>query len=326
MSKKRPRDLIREASRMLSSASYCPKKLTAIHAGIAATVSLVVALLTYLLGIGIGETTGLGGISKLAALETAQTVLRVAIAIFGPFWSLGFIAAVIHLARGQAATPSTLLAGFHRWGAALRLMILETLIYCIATFSTMQLGAYIYALTSAADELFALMDQLVNIDADALYNLLSTLDYNTVIRLFWGMLPFFFLLPLVVVILLSYRLRLAQYILMDDPRVGARLAVAISIRLTKKNCLRLFALDLRFWWFYLLEGLVQVVCYGDLLLPMFGVELGMNAALASFLFYILAMVCQVGLYAWQKPRVFTSYALFYDDLLPRQMPEQGAAN
>ena len=326
MSKKHPKILIQEASDVLSSASYCPKKLTAIHAGIAAVASLVVALLTYLLDIGIGETTGLGGISKLAALETAQTVLRTAITILGPFWSLGFISAVIHLARGQMATPHTLLSGFRRWGAALRLMILEALIYCIATFSTMQLGAYIYALTPASNEFYKLMGQLSVVDAEALYNLVATLDYNTMIRLFLGMLPFFFLLPLVVVILLSYRLRLAQFLLMDDNRIGARLAIAISIRLTKKNCLRLFALDLRFWWFYLLEMLVQIVCYGDLLLPMMGVELAMSPVLTSFLFYALAMACQVGLYAWQKPRVFTAYALFYDDLLPRQNPEQEESN
>ena len=88
----------------------------------------------------------------------------------------------------------------------------------------------------------------------------------------------------------------------------------------KKNCAKLFLLDLRFWWFYGLEIVVQLLCYADLLLPLVGVQLGMNGVLASFLFYALALVCQVGLYAWKKPEVFTSYSLFYDDLLSKAQP------
>lgn len=326
MTKRNPRALMQEASERLASASYCPKKLTAIHAGIAAAASLAVALLTYLLGIGIDDTAGLGGISSRAALETAQTVLQVAVSILSPFWALGYISATIHLARGQAATPHSLLAGFRRWGAALRLLMLEGLIYCLAAFFTMQFGASIYAFTPAANELVTLLEGITVTDTSAVYELLSGLDSSAVMRIFWSMLPFMLLPPVVVVLLLSYRLRLAQYVLMDSPRTGALFAIAVSVRMTRKNCLRLFALDLRFWWFYLLEVLVQVVCYGDLLLPIFGVELGVNAVLASFLFFALAMVCQVGLYVWQKGRIFTCYALFYDDLLPRQMPEQEQSN
>ena len=326
MSKKHPKILMREAAERVSSASYCPKKLTAIHAGIAAGASLLVALLTYLLGIGIDDTAGLGGINSRAALETAQTVLQMVISILSPFWALGFVSAALHLSRGQMAAPNSLLAGFRRWGAALRLMLLEALIYCAVVFVTMQMGSYIYALTPASDELANLVNQMPALDMASLYELVYSLDQSALMRLFLSIVPFVFLPPLVAVILLSYRLRLSQFVLMDEPRVGALFAIAVSIRLTKKNCLRLLALDLRFWWFYLLEVLIQILCYGDLLLPMFGIQMGMNAVLASFLFFALAMACQVGLYVWQKPRFMTSFALFYDDLLPRQMPEQESAN
>ena len=68
--------LINEAKQAVSAASYSPKKLTALHAGISAAVGLLVALLTYLLGSGVGNPTGLGGIGTQAALETAQTILQ----------------------------------------------------------------------------------------------------------------------------------------------------------------------------------------------------------------------------------------------------------
>lgn len=148
--------------------------------------------------------------------------------------------------------------------------------------------------------------------------LLMGLDSQVLMQIFWSMAPFLFLPALIVMVLLSYRLRMAQFLLMERPEFGAVFAVVTSFRLTKKNCLRLFMLDLRFWWFYVLDMVVLVLCYGDLILPLMGVELGMNGVLASFLFYALALVCQIVLYMWQKPQIITSYALFYDDLLPRQ--------
>ena len=74
----------------------------------------------------------------------------------------------------------------------------------------------------------------------------------------------------------------------------------------------------------MLEVVVGVLCYGDLLLAAFGVDWGTTGWLASLLFYALALGVQMGLYVWKKPQVFTSYALFYKILLPRQ-PENPSA-
>ena len=319
------KSLIADAKQAVSAASYCPKKLTALHTGISAAASLLAALLTYLLSTGIGDTAGLGGIGTRAALETAQSILSLALSILAPFWGLGFVSAAIQMARRQSVTPHTLLDGFRRWGPVLRMLLLEGVIYFCITFAAIQFGTFLYLMTPFADPLNALVQQMADsgaTDTATLMQLLLELEHSALMGIFWSMLPFMALPVLAIVIPVSYRLRLANFILMDEPRVGALFAIALSFRLMKKNCVKLFLLDLRFWWFYALEVMVQLLCYGDLLMPLFGVELGMNGVLASFLFYALALLCQTGLYVWQKPQVFTSYALFYDSLLPQESTVQ----
>lgn len=319
------KSLVNEAKQAVSAASYCPKKLTALHTGISAAASLLVALLTYLLSTGIGDTAGLSGIGTRAALETAQSLLELTLSILAPFWSLGFVAAALNLARRQQAAPHTLLSGFRRWAPALRMLLLEGMIYFAITFAAIQLGSFLYTMTPFADPLNQILEQMADAgttDTAALTQLLLELDDKELMGIFWTMIPFMALPALAVIIPVSYRLRLAQFILMDQPQAGALFALVLSFRLMKNNCMKLLQLDLRFWWFYALEIVVQILCYGDLLLPLVGVELGMDVVLASFLFYALALVGQAGLYVWKKPQVFTAYALFYDALLPKEQPAE----
>ena len=109
------KELIRQARQAVAESSCNPKKLAAIHTGIAAAAGLAVALLSYLLGTGIGGTGGLSGIGPRAILETAQSALNLAISILTPFWALGFVAASLRMARREDTGPRTLLTGFRIW-------------------------------------------------------------------------------------------------------------------------------------------------------------------------------------------------------------------
>ena len=325
MSTYQPKSFISGGKDAVAAASYCPKKLTLIHTGVAVAASFLVALLTYLLGTGIGETGGLSGISSRAALETAQSLLELAVSTLSPFWALGFVAAALRMARREEFTPKTLLQGFRYWAPALRMLLLQGVLYFCVILISAQVGSFLFMMTPFSAHFNALAEQLAaagTTEPDALTQLLMQLDYDSLLRLFWSMAPFLLLPALIACLLLSYRLRLAQFLLMDHPEMGALFAILQSIRLSKRNCLKLFRLDLHFWWFFALEVLVQVLCYGDLILPLLGVELNMNGVLASFLFYALALVCQVGLYVWKKPQIMASYALFYDHLLPQESEEE----
>ena len=65
----------------------------------------------------------------------------------------------------------------------------------------------------------------------------------------WSML---FLIPGIIA---SYRYRLAAYLMLEDPRLGALEAITHSKRLMKGYKGRLFVLDLSFFWWYLLSGI-----------------------------------------------------------------------
>lgn len=326
MSNFQPKQLLSAGRQAVAGASYDPKKLTLIHAGISAAAGFLVTLMSYLLSLGMDQVGGLSGMSHLAALETAQTILEVLLSILGPFWALGFIAAAIHWARGNDPTPHTLLTGLRRWGPVLRMLMAEGLIYVVVLWISIQIGSYMYVLTPFSQPLMELLQQLVpaadSMNIEAALQVLEGLDDKAILHMILTALPFTVLPGLIVIILLSYRMRLAPYILMDEPRCGAVFAVIMSFKLTRKHTLELFRLDLNFWWFYVLEAVIAVLCYGELILPLLGLELGINPVLASFLFYALALVCQTGLYIWQKPRIFATYALFYDGLIPREAEEE----
>ncbi len=304
----------------VSAASYSPRKLALIHTGVVAVVGLLVAVLNYLLNIGIGSTAGLSGIGTRTALETAQTVLQLISTVLTPFWAIGFIAAALQYANRGNPTPHTLLTGFRCWGPVLRLLLLQFGLYFLVAMAVSQVGSVLYSLSPASSRLYALMEQLT-LEGGDMEQLLSQLDADVLMDVLLGMLPFLLIPMLAVILYLSYRLRFAQYLLMTFPRMGAMLAMAQSFKLTKGNCLRLLKLDLRYWWFYLLEVLVTVLCYGDLLLEVLGVNWGDAGWLASLLFYALALTVQTALYVWKKPQVLTTYALFYKSLLPQ--PENG---
>lgn len=316
-----PRALVLEAKQAVGDTTYPPRKLALLHTGVTAAASLAVALLTYFLDAGIGNTGGLSGLGSRAILQTAQSILQLLVSVLSPFWVMGFVAAAIQLARRQEATPHTLTKGLRRWGPSLRMLILECLIYLVVVMVAVQLGTTLYTLTPASNQLRALIEQIETADTDSLTILLESLDEATLLRLFLSMLPFI-LIPLgALLIPVAYRLRLAEYVLMDDPRCGALFAITASFRLTKGNCWKLFRLDLRYWWFYALEILVALLAYGDVLLPVLGVTLDLGAITASMIFYALALGGQLLLYSWKKPQVMTTYALFYDHLRPKEQVE-----
>lgn len=318
----RPKELISEAKTLTAEASYSPRKLALIHAGVAAAAGLILTVLTYLLDIGIGSSGGLSGIGNRALLETVQSVLQLAASVLSPFWALGFVAAALHLSRRQEANANTLLAGLRRWGPALRMLLLEGLIYFAIIMVAVQIGSLLYTFSPAASQLETLVEQIVTAgDADALTALLENLDEETLVGILLGMLPFLLVPMALMLIPVAYRLRLAQYILMDEPGCGALMAITLSFAMTKGNCLKLLKLDLRYWWFYLLEVVVILLGFADVLLPLLLPGLEANATVLATVFYVVALGGQLALYAWKKPQVYTTYALFYHRLIPQQQPQ-----
>ena len=117
-----------------------------------------------------------------------------------------------------------------------------------------------------------------------------------------------------------FRYRMAQYLLMDDPQMGALSALRASRHMTRGNRIALLRLDLSFWWFFLLQGMTILLCYADVLLPMIGISLPGSASVWSLICYLVYAVAQVALYWWAGARVETTYAVAYCGLRQMRQP------
>ena len=294
------------------------KRIVLIWAGASALVSLLVSFISFLLEGQIAGTGGLSGIGLRSALTTAQTLFSLANMVLMPFWSLGFTACVLRFADGNDCTPQNLLEGFRRMGPAFRMMLLRALLYIGIALLTGNLASILFSMSPASMEMYALLE----VHEEAF--LAGTLTDEVAMEILMATKPMLIggaLLCVAVLIPVTYRLRLAKFRLMDEPRCRARVSLLESNRLMRRNGWALFRLDLSFWWYFLAELLAAALCYGDIFLAALGVTLPFGSELAFFLFYVLGLGAQVALLYCKGNQVQTTYALFYRTLaVPKEEP------
>jgi uncharacterized membrane protein len=297
--------------------AYAPnaKQLVLLWAGVNTVLPLLVSVLNFILNTQIAQTGGLSGIGLRSILSTAQEALSSLTSLLLPFWNLGYTAAMLHLVRKQSTNNNTLLEGFRRFGPYLRLMLLMVLLFIAIGIAAFYVGITILSVTPLADPVYAVIDQSQSI-------LSGTIDDATLALASQALMPIFFIccgLALLLLIPVFYRLRMAEFCLLDSPHRSARLVMWESRKMMRRNCLQLFQLDLSFWWFYLAQVLLMALCYGDILLPLLGITLPFSEDAAYFIFYIAALLAQFALLYGCSNHVQTTYAAFYDTL---RAPEQ----
>ncbi len=320
---KNHRTMKQEAAAALSQASYDPRKLVFIHSGVTLGLSLLLTVLDFVITRQINMSGGLSGLGIRTWLGTIQSVLQFASAVLIPFWQMGFVFTVLRMARKQSAGPRCLMEGFHHVLPVLGLMLLETIVISGVGLICMYISSFVFMLTPSAGSLAEAMAPIMSgsmltptvPDEAAMTSIMNAMQPIVII---WAVLF------LIVVIPILYRFRMAKFILMDSPKPRAFGALIGSCRLMRRNCMNLFRVDLSFWWYYLLQGLITVIGYGDVLLYRMGVQLPFPRTVSFFLFYILYAVLQFALLLWVKAHVDTTYAVVYDHLLtqPEAAPKQ----
>ena len=293
-------------------------KLILIYAGVSLGISALLTLISYALDVAISGTSGLAAIDTVAFLETVETFLRTLQTIAAPFWSMGYLYAIMQTARQQSADSVNLLNGFRHFGPVLRTTFLRLAIYFALIMVGAQLAGLVFMITPDAKELIAQTEALMQNSQTPDYEAL--LSNDAYMAAMMPAIPYMVVGALLPLIPLFYRMRMMDYVLMDQPRNGAFYAFGRSMRMTRKQCLQIFKVDLHFWWFYLLELLTLAICFGDLLLPMLGIALPINPTLAAFVFYAVGLLCQFGLYMWKQNEVSATYALLYDALRQESIP------
>lgn len=315
----------KQAEERLTGASYDPKKLALIYAGAAFAASLIITLVDLVLMRGIGNTSGLSGLGMRSVLETVREVLRTALSAALPFWEFGFIYTALAMARGGDNRPTGLLEGFRRFGPVLRLQLQRGLLFVGIAMVCMYAGAFLYYASPMAGKLMAALEPVLTETAtlEEVEAYLTQLPMDQLIGLVWPALVMGVVLSALVVIPLYYKMRLADFYVMDEPKMLPMVAMVTSSRQMRKKRMKLFLLDLSFWWYYGGILLSVLLCYGDVLLPWLGVELPMSDDGAWLLFFMLGNALLFVVDWLGRSRVQTAYALAYD-ILRQQEPQQEA--
>ncbi len=321
--------LKKTAASRLSDAAYDPRLLVLIHTGVSLGAALLVAVVSYILQQKIGTTGGLSGIGLRSVLTTAQSFLQLILTLLTLFWEIGIVFVAIRLARGLTARPESLTAGFRRFGPVLRLKLLQMFLCSILAMPCMYISAAIFSMTPLSQDFQArilpiweqamVSGQMAELDAAAMDAILQTM---------LPLIPVFIVVYLAVLLPLLYRLRMAEYVIMDDAPCGALPALIASWRMTRGRALALLKLDLSFWWFYGLQALAIGLAYCDQLLPLLGISLPIPADGAYFLFYGLYVAAELALFWRFGSHLHTTYAVAYESLriqlpIPPQNPFPG---
>ena len=317
------RNTLRQQAAQKLDAALNRDKLVLLFVCVTAALSLAAGIVSMVLDGQIAETGGLGGMQLRSTLSTIQAMLTIALFVFVPFWDLGYASVVLKLGRGEPAKEKDLLNGFRRFGPALRLMLLRQVINFALVFVAVQLASIVFSFTPWSTPFYQQLESTGLVDA------VTEMDEATMQALVSAMIPYWILTIVIYVAALipvTYRLRMAEYRIMDDPKCGALMALLQSNRMMKGNCIALLKVDLSYWWYYLAYILVPLLCYGDVLLPLVGVELPFDPTVSFFLFYVLAQGAQI-LFFWRcRNQVECTYVRAYDTLqealiLPAQPPK-----
>lgn len=280
-------------------------RMAAIHTGVIVLAGVILTLTQWMLAKNIEGATGLSGLGTVSLLQTMQTVLQWANILLVPFWNLGFLYVALRWARGESAQTGDLLMGFHRVRPCIGLLLNRLLISFGVMFFCVYACSAIYMMLPVSTELMALIGD-AGADIEAAYAALGQMDLTTLTRLLAPMLILSGVMYLAILTPMLYRIRLTEYVILDNRGIRAFPAMLISATLLRRRCWQLFKLDLRFWWYYGLKVLCILLCYGEVVLQMLGISLPMGEDGAFLLFYVLYLLMLLGVEVCFRPRVDTA--------------------
>ena len=311
------------ASRRLE-ASASQKQIVLIYVALALGLTALVTVLNHVLDLQIENFGGLSNLGKKTMLSSVQSMLPMAQSILTMCLDVGYVAAMLRIARGMYTSPQTLRLGFDRFWVLLRCSIFKGLILTGVTFVSIYTGIMIFMLTPLAEPVVEIVTPLMS--QMSLLDSAVMIDDATYAQLVRAMLPCFAFGGVMLLILggpIFYSFRMVNYVIIDKPAMGALMALRESKKMMRGHRLQLLKLDLSLWPYYLASGAALVVCYGDVILPMLGVELPVSEMVAFFGFYALYMAASFCVHYFLRNRAEVSYALAYDAVKPEEKQSGG---
>lgn len=289
------------------------RQILLVYCGIVLASCLVTTGLGQGLGSLISRSGGLGNLGTRSMLSTFQTLLPIAHTLVLLVLDLGLLAAMLRISRGQFTSPQTLRTGLARFFPMLRLILLQIPIYLALGIAAMYAAMMLFFLTPLSNSAVKLLMPMVTAGTNP-QQMVDTLlaDEATLTNFFRAIAPMYGIvlaLFLGLMIPVSYRLGMAKLVILEDPQAGAFRALSESFRMTRRNCMAFFKLDLSFWWFYLLNLLVSVLSLAESFLPL--------SESMDWLLYGAALLLQTLVYYFLRPRLEVSRCLIYNAIRPK---------
>lgn len=317
------RELKRFAGERVANA-HDPKRIVLIYTGLTIALSLLGMAADYMLDLQIGKLGGLSNMGTRTVLSTFQSILPLAQSVLSMCLSVGFLSAMLRIARGQYASPQGLRLGFDRFWVLLRSTVIQGLIYSGVVIGGVYIGIMVFMISPLSRDVMELLTPYVT-DVSVLNSAVVLEDavYAQFSQLMW---PGYLICGVVLAVLglpIVYYYRMVNYVIIDKPAMGALAALRESKKMMRGNRLKLLKLDISMWWYYGALTLASVICYGDEILPMLGVALPFSPDVSFFLFYALYLAATAVIYYFMLDRVEVTYALAYDAVKPEEPKDNG---
>ncbi len=320
-----PSEVKKTAARRLRDVQ-AEKKVAAVYAGLTLGLSALVVLLSLVLELLIDRSGGLGGMGRRTVLISLQNILPIIAIPVSLCLELGYQAAMLRVARGQYVTPQSLRLGFDRFWVLLRCVLLEAAMLFGVCLGGIYLGSLLFMMSPFSDRVVELARPLM--ENATVLNPQAVLDSGVYDQLMSAMAPAFGLCLILVAVLavpLAFRYRMAQYVIIDKPGIPAVMALRESRKMMKGNLWKLLKLDISLWWYYGLDVLARLICYGDVVLALAGVSLPWSGTVSYYGFFAVYLAVQFAIYYFLRNRVETAYAIAYDSIRPKDAAPSGGA-
>ena len=310
-----PRSLVAGADEALRVGRK-PREVALWYAGLITLVSLAVMALDYAAGKELDKATGLSNMGLNAILSTVQTITPVVQMLAQMCLSLGYLYAMLRIGRKLYADKNDLKEGLRRFGPMIRMFLIQTLLYLALGMALVYPITIVYMFTPLSDGLLEATAGMTEAQMNAMLQ-----DPAQMEQLMGLMMPFlivFAVIFLVAMIPIRFHFRMANYLLVDNPRRGAFQALRESFRMMRRNCLKLLKVDLHLWWYHALMLLAGLLAYGDLLLALLGISLPVSSESGFYLFQALYLLAMFGIYYFLRNRVELTYIMAYETLRPKE--------
>ena len=320
MNIKNRKELRRQAAAALADNPGDPKQTSLIFALVTAGSLLFVSILSILLTVRISQTGGLGGLALRSTLTTIRQAAPLILLIGLLCLNLSRQGVAMKMARRVSVQPRTLLEGFARIGAMIRLLALYYLIISILHSFCEVLGNALYMLSPFSADVIQSFFPYANqiLGGVSFETLMQDAEFvELIVDYSRKAAPVGWALTALVALILSYRVRMVGYCLMDDPNSGVLASVISSNRMTRGHRFSLFLLDLGCWWFYLGLALCGVMLYGADILEYLKVSLPWDPVAVDCICHVMGCGAAGLLLHVSLNRIQTTFALAYDSLRPK---------